>query len=224
MANIGWIKLHRKILDWEWSTKPLTFRLFIHILLNANINDSTFRGQFVPAGSFITGRIKLSQECGMTEREVRTALSHLKSTNEVTIQSTNEYSIISVVCWKDYQAIDQPNANERPTKDQRKTTDKETKNIRTKEEENIYGDFESFWSGWIPFEMNKGNKSKAEESYHKALHLTTEEDLIIKRDKYLFQCTKNKTKTKHVVTWLNQKGWEDDYEEKEPIKKPWSPF
>jgi len=137
MANIGWIKLHRKILDWEWSTKPLTFRLFIHILLNDNINDSTFRGQFVPAGSFITGRIKLSQECGMSEREVRTALSHLKSTNEVTIQSTNEYSIISVVCWKDYQAIDQPNANERPTKDQRATTDKETKNIRTKEEENI---------------------------------------------------------------------------------------
>lgn len=136
----GWIKIHRRILEWEWATKPLTFRLFIHLLLKANHADGLWRGEFIPAGSLITGRVKLSQECGMTEREVRTALTHLKSTNEVTIKTTKEYSIISITNWKNYQDCDQQNANERPTNDQPTTTNKNNKKNKN-EKKDIEDDF-----------------------------------------------------------------------------------
>lgn len=32
----GWISLYRKILNWEWYSDANTFRLFIHLLLQAN--------------------------------------------------------------------------------------------------------------------------------------------------------------------------------------------
>ncbi len=131
----GWVKIHRRILEWEWVTKPLTFRLFIHLLLKANHADGVWRGEFIPTGSLITGRVKLAQECGMTEREVRTALTHLKTTNEVTIKTTKEYSIISITNWKSYQDNDQQNANERPTNDQPTTTNKNNKNNKKKEKD-----------------------------------------------------------------------------------------
>lgn len=150
MASAGWIKLHRKLLDWEWSTKPLTFRLFIHLLLKASFSDSQYRGEKIPAGSIITGRLKLAQECGMTEREVRTALTHLKTTNEVTIKTTKEYSIISITNWKSYQDGDQQNANERPTNDQPTTTYKESKKGRNKEEEKNYTKKEIEIPDWLP--------------------------------------------------------------------------
>lgn len=131
----GWIKLHRKLNEWEWATKPETFNLFIHILLNANHKDGKWRGISVPAGSYLTGRKSLSSKTGLSERQVRTALTHLKSTNEVTIQSTNEYSIISVTNWKLYQHSDQPNANERPASDQQATTNKNDNNEKNEKED-----------------------------------------------------------------------------------------
>lgn len=208
----GWIKIHRKILDWEWSTKPLTFRLFIHLLLKANITDNYWRGSFIPAGSLIAGRAKLAQECGMTEREVRTALTHLKTTNEVTIKTTKEYSIISITNWKNYQASDQQNANERPTNDQPTTTLKEYKNIRIKEDKKDYtDDFEILWNSWVPFEMQKGNKKTAIDAYTKAMKETTPDIVLSKSIEYTGQCARLNSKTKHVTTWLNQKGWNDEY-------------
>lgn len=134
----GWIKLHRKLNDWEWKTKPDTFNLFIHILLNANHKAGKWRGVDVPVGSLLTGRKSLSLETGLSERKVRTALTNLKSTNELTIQSTNEYSIITITNWKSYQQSDQPKANERPATDQpsdHKQEDNNKKNV--KEDKNI---------------------------------------------------------------------------------------
>lgn len=40
---------------------------------------------------------------------MRTAINHLKSTNEVTNKSTNRYSIITVTNWHLYQISDQQN-------------------------------------------------------------------------------------------------------------------
>ena len=31
----GWIKLHRKITEWEWYSDANTFRVFMHLLLTA---------------------------------------------------------------------------------------------------------------------------------------------------------------------------------------------
>tara|TARA_A200000113_G_scaffold42735_2_gene34682 strand:+ start:1334 stop:2032 length:699 start_codon:yes stop_codon:yes gene_type:complete len=126
------------LLDWEWKTKPLTVALYTHLMLSASFEENRWRGVTIKRGSLITGRKKLSLETGLTERQVRTALNHLKSTNEVTIKTTKEYSIITITNWEKYQASDQQNANERPSTDQAPTTTKEGKEGKEGKEDKKY--------------------------------------------------------------------------------------
>ena len=85
----NYIKLSRGLLEWEWYTDINTTRLFIHMLLKANWKDGNFKGTTVPRGSFVSSIGKLSSEIGLTEREIRTAISHLKMTGEVTSKTAN---------------------------------------------------------------------------------------------------------------------------------------
>jgi biotin operon repressor len=105
--NNGWIKLHRKILEWEWYSDTNVMRVFLHLLLKANHKEKTWKGVVVPEGCLITGRRSLSRALGMSEQSVRTSLEKLKSTNELTIKSTNKYSLIQLNNWGMYQQSNQ---------------------------------------------------------------------------------------------------------------------
>jgi hypothetical protein len=124
----GWIKIHRKILEWEWYDDANTFRLFVHLLLKANHKDKNYKGQLVKVGSLLTGRELLSQQTGLSVRQVRTCLERLKSTNEVTIKSSKQGTIIEVVKYKNYQVTTNETTTCRPTNDQQTTTNKNVKN------------------------------------------------------------------------------------------------
>lgn len=121
-----------------------TCRLFIHMILKANWKDGSFRGTTVPRGSFISSIRKLSEETGLTEREVRTGISHLKSTGEVTQESYNKFSVFTVNNYDKYQMSDTHNDNQesdnRQTNDKLTTTIEERKKERNKE---IYRDDKS---------------------------------------------------------------------------------
>lgn len=84
----SYIKLSRGLLDWEWYSDINTTRAFIHMLLKANWRDGNFKGVPVPRGSFVSSIGKLANETGLTEREIRTAISHLKTTGEVTSKTS----------------------------------------------------------------------------------------------------------------------------------------
>jgi DNA-binding transcriptional MerR regulator len=90
----GWIKIHRKMLKWKWYQDSNTKSLFFHLLLMANYEPSTYKNKFVDIGCFITSRSKLAKQTGLTVSQVRTALKHLESSNEivVTILEFNEKS------------------------------------------------------------------------------------------------------------------------------------
>ena len=142
MANFdnGYIKIFRKMLGWEWYDETNTVRVFLHCLLRASWKDNNWRGIEVKRGSFITSRQSLSRELGLSEREVRTALEHLESTNEVTRCAYPKYTVITVVKYDDYQSIDQQNdqetsnkkTNKRPSTDQVPTTDEESNKEKNK--------------------------------------------------------------------------------------------
>ena len=139
----GWIKLHRKLLEWEWYDEPNTFRLFLHCLLKANHKDKKYRGEVIKAGTFYTSRELLSKETGLTGRQVRTSLNRLKTTNELTIESSRKGTVIEVVNYTKYQVDDQQSdqqtTKKRPTKGQRATTnknDKNDKNVKNKKNNN----------------------------------------------------------------------------------------
>ena len=141
----GYIKLHRSILNWEWWDDDVTLKVFIWLLLNANWEDTRYRGFEVPRGSLVIGRKKMAETLHLSEREIRTAISHLKSTNEVTTKATNRFTILTITNWEKYQGCEEEATNKmttkatnkRPTSDHQATTYKEIKNIRSKEMKNI---------------------------------------------------------------------------------------
>lgn len=102
--NVGNIVvLHRKMVDWEWYTKPEVAHLFVHLILTANWKDSTYRGKTIKRGQVAVGRRKLSARTGLTERAVRTALKRLKSSHDISIETSREFSIITINNYDDYQ-------------------------------------------------------------------------------------------------------------------------
>jgi hypothetical protein len=130
----GWIKLHRSLLDWEWYSEPNTARVFMHLLLTANYEEGRFMGEIIPVGACVTGRLKLAQTLGLSERCVRTAIERLKISQQVTIKSLHKFSIITITNWAEYQQDDQPTTSQRPASDhpndQPTTTLKEGKKER----------------------------------------------------------------------------------------------
>ena len=136
LPDDGFVKIYRKITNWDWYDDPNTFRLFVHCILKANYKEKEWHGITIPVGSFVTSYSKLAKELKLSNREIRTALDHLKSTQEVTYKSTPRYSIIALNNYKKYQQTDTQNdklaTNCRQTNDKLVTTTKERKNERKK--------------------------------------------------------------------------------------------
>ena len=104
MLGAGYIKLWRSLLKWEWYSDVNVSRLFIHLLLTANYEDTTWRGETIHRGQRLTSVAKLAEETGLTTKEVRTALGKLTRTNELTIRTTNKYSVITVEKYDFFQS------------------------------------------------------------------------------------------------------------------------
>lgn len=106
------IKLNRKILKWRWYQDSNTFRVFVHLLLTANVTDRDFEQVTVKRGQLVTSVAHLSRDLKISVKSVRTALEHLKSTNEVAIRTTSKYSIITINNYNEYQKVANTRANE----------------------------------------------------------------------------------------------------------------
>lgn len=101
--NEGWISIHRQILDWQWYTDSISFRVFIHLLLKATHKPIRWKDIELLPGQMLTGRKVLANELRLSEQEIRTSLRRLKLTNEITIESTNKYSIVTICKYEFYQ-------------------------------------------------------------------------------------------------------------------------
>ena len=135
-----YIKLFRQMLDWGWYGDTNTVRVFLHILLRANYEESEYLGHKIAAGECVFGYNAWSKELGLSVRQLRTAIEHLKSTSEIRVRTTNRFSIITVVKWEfwqveeglnDKQTTSQP-TSKRQTADKQATTSKESKNTNNK--------------------------------------------------------------------------------------------
>lgn len=144
MSYEGFAKIQRQIIKWEWYQDSLVSRVFFHLMLLANHSGKNWKGIPIKRGQLITSRDQLSKELGLTVQRIRTALNKLKSTHEITIETTNTYHLITLNRYTVYnktkeesnQDINQdanfPLTNEHPTDNQRITT---TKNVKKEKNE-----------------------------------------------------------------------------------------
>ena len=97
------VKLDRNILRWGWYRDSATKAVFLHLLLTANVKPGKFKDIVVKRGQVVTSLKHLSQETGLSVSKVRTALEHLNLTQEITQQSTNLYTLITLTNYALYQ-------------------------------------------------------------------------------------------------------------------------
>ncbi len=208
----GWIKLHRKLLDWEWYNDPNTSRLFIHLLLKANHEATKWHGISLSPGQLITGRKTLANELNLKEHQIRTSLSHLKTTSEIASKTTGKFSIITICNWDSYQFTeDDKRPAKSPTNDHRQE-DKKIKNI-------ISVNFETFFKEYPG--TKRGLESELENFIKKNNPNIVDLLLPALRKEITYKEHLKKMGEfcpawKNLSTWINQRCWE---QELSPIKQ-----
>ena len=154
------------MLEWEWYSDINTSRLFLHMLLKANWKDGRFQGEFIPRGSFPSSVKKLAQETSLSEKEVRTALFHLKKTGEVASKPTNKFTVFSINNYDCYQSRGEQKGKQEAGKGQSKGNQRATIEEKKEEKEsnntmcNADALFESLWKMY-PNKRGKGQVSDA---------------------------------------------------------------
>jgi hypothetical protein len=169
----GYVKLWRKSLDSAIFDNPVAWKMWCWCLMKATHKECDqivgFQTIHLMPGEFIFGRMKVAEELDITERSVRTCIELLKKLQNVTIKTTNKFSIVSVVNWESYQGEeinndhqnDQQLTNKRPTTDQQLTTNKNDKNVKNEKKTTIgeipEGIKRETWDAFV--EMRKAMKA-----------------------------------------------------------------
>lgn len=139
--NRGYVRLWRKSLDAGWIKNHKLWAFWCYCLMKATHKeyDAVVGLQIVHLypGQFIFGRRKAAEETGLTEREVRTILAFLIKAGNLTIKTTNKFSVITVVNWPIYQSLNDENDqqnDQQVTSNRPHTRTIEHKNKKTPEE------------------------------------------------------------------------------------------
>ncbi len=120
MLGSGYIKLYRSLLNWEWYDDINTKTVFLHLLLTVSIAESQWHGITVPRGSRVSSYAVLAKETRLTERQVRTAISHLEMTGELTRYKHPKFTVFAINNYDKYQLMTDK------TTEQRQGDDRET--------------------------------------------------------------------------------------------------
>ena len=137
----GYVKIYRKLLTSAVFQHDNLLKVWIWCLVRANWHDTMclFDGVElkVGRGSFISGRYTGSTECHMKPKTFYNQLVKLQELGNIFLKSDNRKTLITIVNYSSYQddqtTDGQPLDNKRTTGGQQEDTDKEVKNIRSKE-------------------------------------------------------------------------------------------
>ena len=99
----GYMKLFRKISEWEWYDDPITFKVFLHFLITARWQDGSWHGIEIKRGEVLESLPSIAQKNGLTVQNVRTAIQHLLNTNSITIRKSGRCHVYMVSEYEKYQ-------------------------------------------------------------------------------------------------------------------------
>lgn len=207
----GYIKLHREMMDHPVYQDFNSWRLYCHLLMKAAHKDTvynTFTGDIlnVEKGSLITGRIKLSEETGLSEQNIRTCLSKLEGFFLIKLLTTdfpNPYTKITIC---NYEAFSGGVRSVTKASNHVSTGNKEkiiiNNNLNMPSKSSPYSDdFEKLWK----LDRKKQDKAVSYAAFQKRiLEGYTLEDMILGVERYHEENKGNNPKyTKGLSVLLN---------------------
>lgn len=147
MADGGWIKVYRKIRQSFVWTDANQLKLWLLILMKASHegNRFLFNGQQVDvsSGQFVTGRDALAFEFNegvkrdhrIVARTLWRWIKQFEKEQMLSIKSTPQYSVITVIEWSTYQDGDHQVSIDRPSSVHHLSTIKNAKNAKNEKKE-----------------------------------------------------------------------------------------
>jgi hypothetical protein len=230
----GYIKLWRKSIESGWLQNANLWTFWTWCLMKASHKECKmlvgFQTVDLNPGQFVFGRKKASQELLLSQQTIRTCLEKLKNSQNLTIKSTNKFSIISIVNWDAYQQTEFTNnhqVNQELTSKQPASNHKqECKECKEEKKRECIPDlngnkFSEFWSSFPPRGIPP-RRSGREKAFSTWKHLDSKK--MLPEMKTILACLERDQEssqwrdTKYIPmasTWLNSKPWLD-MEETEP--------
>ena len=109
----GWIQLHRQAMHNGWLQNHRLWAFWCYCLMKASHREHKMKVGFqeivLKPGQFIFGRRQAAEDLNMTEWQIRACLDFLKKAGNLTIKTTNRFSIITIVNWGIYQSYESEN-------------------------------------------------------------------------------------------------------------------
>lgn len=133
----GWISVHRKIQEKSWYRDSEYVHVWLHLLLNANHTDKKMwvngREIELKRGQLITSRKSISEKTGVQQQKCYRILKRYESEHQIEQQTTNKYTVITIVNYDKYQncehQIEQKVNNKRTTDEQQMNTNNNINNV-----------------------------------------------------------------------------------------------
>jgi len=181
-----------------------------------------FQEIILEPGQFIFGRNAASKELRMSVQTIRTNLDSLRKRQNLTIKSTNKFSIITITNWDTYQHKENETnqqTNHELTSNSPATNHKqEVKKLRSKELKDIVPseDFETFWKQY-PARGEPPKKTQKETAMKAYISATKDKSFpglpvllnLLVQEKRSEQWRKPKY-IPMAATWLHGKPWKDE--------------
>lgn len=229
--NRGYIKLWRKTLDteilknhklwafWSWCLMKASHKRYVQLVGFQEIE--LFPGQF------IFGRSAAAKDLAMSVQNIRTCVQYLSKHENLTIKSTNKFSIITIVNWGIYQQQDEENnqqynkrlTSKQPASNQQVTTNKNVENGKNEKKPPIPptgadGDFSAFWDAYPKKKAKQAAlKTWTNLSKKKALPDISVILEAIQKQRSTQDWQKDGGQfIPHPATWLNAGRWDDKIE------------
>ena len=101
------VKIYRRMLNWDWYTDIPVKVLYLHCILRANWKPDEWRGIAIERGQFVTSLQSLALETGLTLQQIRTALSKLIDNRLITDFVIGKRRVITVLNYDLFQGEQQ---------------------------------------------------------------------------------------------------------------------
>lgn len=101
------VKIYRRMLNWDWYTDIPVKVLYLHCILRANWKPDEWRGIAIERGQFVTSLQSLALETGLTLQQIRTALSKLIDNRLITDFVIGKKRVITVLNYDSFQGEQQ---------------------------------------------------------------------------------------------------------------------
>jgi hypothetical protein len=217
----GYVKLWRKSIDGGWLRDSELWALWCWLLIKASHKPLKIlvglREVHLNPGDMVFGRKGASKELEMSEQKIRTRIQFLESSKNITIKSTNKFSIISIVNWETYQqdddGINQQVTNKQPTSNHKQECKTHKKNTYSR-------DFDQFYAAY-PKKRDPDRAWKAWQNRNGNLpEISVLLDAIKNQIQSLEWKKENGRFIPYPATWLNAGSWKNEVD----VDKSNSPF